>query len=132
MDFSSLLNEAVKASGVSTFNAAQSWQICTIIISALGALALFAFFTYFKKGAEKRKVGEDLKNFFLFKGNWAEDLARLVFYYVSISYAMSALQTLTTGGDPWGFFEGVFYLVFIRFVYEAAVTIIRFCKGDKK
>lgn len=131
MDLSSLYS----ALGVSTntgFNAEQSWQICTLIISALGALGLFAFFTYFKKGAEKRKIGDDIKNFFLFKGNWAEDLARLVFYYISIFYALTALKTLTTGGDPWGFFEGVFYLVFIRFVYEAAVTIIRFCKGDKK
>lgn len=131
LDFSSLYS-ALGASANSGFNPETSWKICTIIIAALGALALFAFFTYFKKGAEKRKIGEDLKNFFLFKGNWAEDTAKLVFYYVSIEYIMQALKTLTTGGDPWGFFGLLFHLVFIRFVYEAALTIIRFCKGDKK
>ena len=129
-----LLNLYSSLGGTTTsgFNPETSWKICIIIISALGAAALFAFFTYLKKGAEKRNFVEDVKNFFLFKGNWAEELARLVFYYISIFYALTALKTLTTGGDPWGFFEGVFYLVFIRFVYEAAVTIIRFCKGDKK
>lgn len=130
-DYYGLLS-ALSGTTTSTFNAAESWRICTLIIAALGAVALFAFFTYFKKGAEKRNFVEDIKNFFLFKGNFAEDLARLCFYYISITYIMNGLQTLTTGGDPWGFFSTIFYLVFIRFVYEAAVTIIRFCKGDKK
>ena len=129
-----LLNLYSSLGGTTTsgFNPETSWKICIIIISALGAAALFAFFTYLKKGAEKRNFVEDVKNFFLFKGNFAEDLARICFYYISINYALLGLKTLTTGGDPWGFFETVFYLFFIRFVYEAAVTIIRFCKGDKK
>ena len=69
---------------------------------------------------------------FTFKGSFAEDLARICFYYVSIMFFMNALQTLTTGGDPWGFFELVFHLVFVRFVYEAALAIIRFCKSNTK
>ena len=120
------------AKGVSTFNAAQSWQICTVIIAGLGAAALFVFFTYLKKGAEKRKIGEDAKNFFLFKGNWGLDLASIVYYFISIETVMRALQTLTTGGDPWGFFRLMFELVFIRFVYEAATAIIGFCYSNTK
>ena len=71
MDFSSLLNDVAKSTGgaVSTFDANTSWKICTVIIAGLGAAALFAFFTYIKKGGEKRKICEDLKNFFLFKGS---------------------------------------------------------------
>ena len=129
-DLYSLL-DTVSSTG-SSFNPETSWTICTIIISALGAAGLFTFFTYLKKGAEKRNFGEDIKNFFLFKGNWAEDLAKLSFYYISINYIMDALKSLTTYGDPWTFFELMFYLVFIRFVYEAALTIIRFCKSNTK
>ena len=130
-DYYSLLS-ALGGTSASGFNPETSWKICTLIIAALGAAALFAFFTYLKKGAEKRNFVEDIKNFFLFKGNFAEDLARICFYYISIVYVMDGLKTLTTYGDPWGFFSTIFYLVFIRFVYEAAITIIRFCKGEKK
>lgn len=126
------LRSAASASTASSFDPELSWQICTIFIAALGTIALFAFFTYFKKGGEKRKPLEDIKNFFLFKGNFAEDLARMTFYYVSISFVMDALKTLTTYGDPWGFFEKMFYLVFVRFVYEAARTIISYCKSNTK
>ncbi|MBO7664291.1 hypothetical protein J6S46_00290 [Candidatus Saccharibacteria bacterium] len=134
MSLDSYLDSALRSldSAKSGFDANLSWQICTIVIAALGTAALFIFFTYFKKGAAKRKPAEDIKNFFLFKGNFAEDLARICFYYVSISFFMEALKTLTTGGDPWAFFEKVFYLVFVRFVYEAALTIIRFCKSNTK
>lgn len=132
MDYQGLLNSLTAASSASTFDAATSWKICTLVIGALGTAALFIFFTYFKKGAEKRKPAEDIKNFFTFKGSFAEDLARICFYYVSIMFFMNALQTLTTGGDPWGFFELVFHLVFVRFVYEAALAIIRFCKSNTK
>ena len=124
--------KSVATTGVSTFDAATSWKICTVIIAGLGAAALFAFFAYIKKGGEKRKIGEDLKNLFLFKGNWALDLASIVFYFISIETIMHALQTLTTGGDPWGFFRLMFELVFIRFVYEAAKAIIGFCLSNTK
>ena len=130
-DYYSLIS-ALSGTSTSTFNAAESWRICTVIIAALGTAALFVFFTYLKKGAEKRNFVEDIKNFFLFKGNFAEDLARICFYYIAIYLVMNALQTLTTGGDPWGFFTTLFSIAFYRFVYEAAIAIIRFCKGEKK
>lgn len=117
---------------VSTFDAATSWKICTIVIAALGTIALFVFFTYLKKGKEKRNFAEDIKNFFLFKANFAEDLARIVFYYMSIAKLMEAFQTLTTGGDPWGFFILLFELVFIRFVYETVLAGLRFVKSNTK
>ncbi len=136
MDYNALAESYVKSAlstaGVSTFDAATSWKICTVIIAGLGAAALFIFFTYFKKGAAKRKAGEDIKNFFLFKGSWALDLASIVYYFISIETIMHALQTLTTGGDPWGFFRLMFELVFIRFVYEAAKAIIGFCLSNTK
>ncbi|MDO4760119.1 MAG: hypothetical protein Q4A33_02345 [Candidatus Saccharibacteria bacterium] len=129
--YNSILGE-LTSTGNGGFDANTSWKICTIVLCALGTAALFIFFTYFKKGAEKRKPADDIKNFFLFKGNFAEDLARICFYYVSLQYVMDGLKTLTTGGDPWGFFSLIFHLVFIRFVYEAALTIIRFCKSNTK
>ena len=52
-DVYSLLNELSNTTGVSTFDAATSWKICTIVIAALGTIALFVFFTYLKKGKEK-------------------------------------------------------------------------------
>ena len=126
------LGNQLTAANSNTFNPETSWQICTIVLGAIVTATLFIFFTYFKKGGAKRKIGEDLKNLFLFKGNWALDLASIVFYFVSIETIMRALQTLTTGGDPWGFFRLMFELVFIRFVYEAAKAIIGFCLSNTK
>ncbi|MBR5027146.1 hypothetical protein IKX64_00950 [Candidatus Saccharibacteria bacterium] len=130
-DVYSLLNE-LSTTGVSTFDAATSWKICTIVIAALGTIALFVFFTYLKKGKEKRNFVEDINNYCLFKANFAEDLAKIVFYYMSIAKFMNALQTLTTGGDPWGFFGLLFELVFIRFVYETVIAGLRFAKSNTK
>lgn len=131
MDLDSLVNSALATSGVkSGFNAVQSWQICTLLISAIGAAGLFIFFTYFKKGDKKRDLVEDIKKFTMF--NCVDDLAKIVYYYVSIMYAMNALETLTTGGDPWGFFGTIFQLVFIRFVYKTALIIIDFCRSNTK
>lgn len=118
--------------GISTFDAATSWKICTIVIAALGTIALFIFFTYLKKGKEKRNFVEDIKNFCLFKANFAIDLAKIVFYYMSIAKFMEALQTLTTGGDPWGFFILLFELVFIRFVYETVLAGLNFALSNTK
>ena len=132
MDASSLYSAlGLTAANAGGFDPNLSWRICTIFIAALGTAALFAFFTYFQKGS-KRKIVDDIKNFFLFKANFAEDLARIVFYFLSIEAVLNSLKTLTTGGDPWGFFEGLFSLVFIRFVYETATTIIRFCITNTK
>ena len=131
-DVYSLLNELSNTTGVSTFDAATSWKICTIVIAALGTIALFVFFTYLKKGKEKRNFVEDIKNFFLFKANFAEDLAKIVLYFMSIEKLMNALQTLTTGGDPWGFFGLLFEMVFIRFVYETVLAGLRFAKSNTK
>ena len=61
------LLKALGGGSLSTFDAATSWKICTIVIAALGTIALFVFFTYLKKGKEKRNFVDDIKNFFLFK-----------------------------------------------------------------
>ena len=129
--YSNLLKE-LSTTSAGGFDPATSWKICTIVIAALGTIALFIFFTYLKKGKEKRNFVEDFKNFFLFKGNFAEDLAKIVFYYMSIEKLMQALQTLTTGGDPWGFFGLLFQLVFIRFVYETVIAGLKFAKSNTK
>lgn len=130
MDWNSLVNTALGSSTTSGFNAVQSWQICTILISALGAAGLFIFFTYFKKGAKKRDLVEDIKKFAIF--NSVDDLAAIVYYYVSIMFTMNALETLTTGGDPWGFFGLIFHLVFVRFVYKVVLTVVNYCKSNTK
>ncbi len=119
-------------SGSGGFDPDTSWMICKIVIAALGTIALFVFFTYLKKGKEKRNFVEDIKNFCLFKGSFAIDLAKIVFYYMSIATLMDALKTLTTGGDPWGFFELLFSLVFIRFVYETVLVGLRFAISNTK
>ena len=126
------ISKSLTNSSASSFDPNTSWQICTIVIAALGTIALFVFFTYLKKGKEKRNFVEDMKNFFLFKANFAEDLAKIVFYYMSIAKFMEALKTLTTGGDPWKFFELLFELVFIRFVYETVLAGLRFVKSNTK
>ena len=126
------LLKALSGGELSTFDAATSWKICTIVIAALGTIALFVFFTYLKKGKEKRNFVDDIKNFFLFKGNFAVDLAKIVFYFMSIEKFMEALQTLTTGGDPWGFFILLFEMVFIRFVYETVLVGLRFALSNTK
>ncbi len=128
--YSDILKSLTSSS--SSFDAATSWKICTIVIAALGTIALFVFFTYLKKGKEKRNFVEDIKNFCLFKASFAIDLAKIVFYYMSIAKVMEALQTLTTGGDPWGFFELLFQLVFIRFVYETVLVGLRFAISNTK
>ena len=130
--YSDTITKLISGNTASGFDPATSWKICTIVIAALGTIALFVFFTYLKKGKEKRNFVEDIKNFFLFKGNFAEDLAKIVFYYMSIAKFMEALQTLTTGGDPWGFFILLFELVFIRFVYETVLAGLRFVKSNTK
>ncbi len=134
MDWTGLTNtlSSLETASKGGFDAETSWKICTIVIAALATAALFIFFTYFKKGAEKRKPAEDIKNFFLFKGSFAEDLARIAFYYMSIEKFLVALKTLTTGGDPWGFFSLLFEMVFIRFVYETVLVGLRFCKSNTK
>ena len=43
------------------------WEYASIIIGALGAIALWAFLAFFRKGGEKRKPGETIKNFFCSK-----------------------------------------------------------------
>lgn len=132
LDINRLISDASVTAGVNTFDADTSWKICTIVIAALGTVALFVFFTYLKKGKEKRNFVEDCKNFFLFKANFAEDLAKIVFYYMSIAKFMEALKTLTTGGNPWDFFILLFELVFIRFVYETVLVGLRFAKSNTK
>ena len=129
--YSNLLKE-LSGSSAGGFDPATSWKICTIVIAALGTIALFVFFTYLKKGKEKRNFVEDIKNFCLFKANFAIDLAKIVFYYRSIAKFMEALQTLTTGGDPWGFFILLFEMVFIRFVYETVLAGLNFALSNTK
>ena len=120
-----LLSSLTKLSSLSE---PTGWEYASIIIAAVVALGLWAYLAFFKKG-EKRKPGETIKNFFMMKGNFAEDLTKIVYFYMSIKTAIYSLQYISL--DFWTFVKiFVGQLVWYRFVYEIIMAVIR-KKSDK-
>ena len=114
----SLLSE----SGLTT--GPDGWEYASIIIGALGALGLWVYLAFFRKGGEKRKPGEAIKNFFCMRGNFAEDMTQIVYFYASIKLFISSLQIISF--DFWTFLKTlVGQLVLYRFFYEVIMALVR-------
>ena len=108
------------------------WEYASVIIGALGAVALWAVFTFVVKGKEKRNMGEDCKNFFLMKGNFAEDFAKIVYFYMSIKTLILSFSLFSGTNGFWEFLKmAVGQLVWYRFVYEVIMAVIRKNKVEK-
>ena len=102
------------------------WEYASVIIGALGAIGLWIVFTFVVKSGEKRKPGEDAKKFFLLQGNFALDLAMIVYWYMTIKTLVASFELLSA---PYGFWEflkvAVGQLIWYRFVYEVIKAVIK-------
>ncbi|MBR2543353.1 hypothetical protein IKF03_02040 [Candidatus Saccharibacteria bacterium] len=109
------------------------WEYASVIIGALGAIGLWVFFTFFAKGAEKRKPAEDCKKFFLMQGNFAEDFTKIVYFYMSIRTLVASLELFGVEGSGFWLFlkTAIGQLVWYRFVYEVIMAVVR-KNADKK
>ena len=126
MDLSSLLDLSTVSAGPS------GWEYASIILGAIGAVGLWILFTFVIKGGEKRKPAEEAKGFFLFRGNFALDLAMIVYWYMTIRTFIASFELLKLSGGYgfWEFLKAVVgQLVWYRFVYEIIKAIIK--KNDK-
>lgn len=122
MDYSSLLSSF----GVST--GPSGWEYAGVILGALGAVALWFVFTFIikGKGEGKRNIVEDIKNFFTMKGNFALDLAMIVYWYMTIRTLISSFGLFGTANGFWEFLKTVIgQLVWYRFVYEIIKAIVK-------
>ena len=108
------------------------WEYASVIIGALGAIGLWILFTFIIKGGEKRKPAEDAKGFFLLRGNFALDLAMIVYWYMSIKTLIASFELLSAPGGYgfWMFLKAVIgQLVWYRFVYEIIKAVVK--KNEK-
>lgn len=102
------------------------WEYASVIIGALGAIGLWVLFTFVVKGKEKRNPGEDCKNFFLMKGNFAVDLAKIVYFYMSLKTLILSFSLFAGPNGFWDFIKmAVGQLVWYRFVYEVIVAVVK-------
>ena len=100
------------------------WEYASVIIGALGAIGLWVYLAFFRKGTEKRKPSEVLKNFFCMRGNFAEDMTQIVYFYASIKLFISSLQIISF--DFWTFLKTlVGQLILYRFLYEVIMALVR-------
>lgn len=106
------------------------WEYASVIIGAIGAVALWAVFSFVIKGGEKRNPAKEAKEFFLFRGNFALDLAMIVYWYMTLRTLIASFELLSA---PYGFWEfikvAVGQLVWYRFVYEIIKAVVK--KADK-
>lgn len=129
-DLSSFLTTAAKYSA-----GPDGWLIAGCVLGALGALAIFAYGKWFKKGADSKNLVDDVKNFFLMKENAAADLAKILYWYLSIKCVIVSIELLTLGGSSafWNFLTSlVGGLVWYRFVYECVKAILAFVSKKEK
>lgn len=102
------------------------WEYASVIIAALAAVGLWVFFTFFAKGAEKRKPGEDCKNLFMMRGNFAGDFAKIVYFYMSFRTLIASFELLSASNGFWMFLKTVIgQLIWYRFVYEVIMAVVR-------
>lgn len=104
------------------------WEYAGVILGALGAVALWFVFNFIikGKGEGKRDLVEDIRNFFKMKGNFALDLAMVVYWYMTIRTFISAFALFDTANGFWNFLKTVIgQLVWYRFVYEIIKAIIK-------
>ncbi|MBR3254488.1 hypothetical protein IKF88_02030 [Candidatus Saccharibacteria bacterium] len=102
------------------------WEYASVIIGALGAVCLWVLFTFVIKGGEKRTPAAEAKGFFLFRGNFALDLAMIVYWYMTLRTLISSFELLSA---PYGFWEFikvvVGQLIWYRFVYEIIKAVVK-------
>ena len=114
----------------STISGPSGWEYASVIIGALGAVALWILFAFVIKGGEKRNPAAEAKGFFLFRGNFVLDLAMIVYWYMTLRTLIASLALL---GEPYGFWEFiktvVGQLIWYRFVYEIIKAVVK--KADK-
>lgn len=116
-------------SSLSTLSSSSTsgWVYASVIIGACGAVGLWIFLTFFAKGREKRNVSEDVKNFFTVKGGFAEDLAKIVYFYMSIKTLIASFELLSSPSNGFWLFltTAVGQLIWYRFVYEVIIAVIK-------
>ena len=118
--------ESLLSSLTSVVSGPSGWDYASVIIGALGAVGLWIVFTFIVKGGEKRKPGEDAKKFFLFQGNFALDLAMIIYWYLTIRTLVASFELLSAPYGFWEFLKTVIgQLVWYRFVYEVVKAIIK-------
>ncbi len=108
------------------------WEYASVIIGALGAIGLWILFTFIIKGGEKREPAKEAKGFFLLRGNFALDLAMIVYWYMSIKTLIASFELLSAPGGYgfWMFLKAVIgQLVWYRFVYEVIKAVVK--KNEK-
>ena len=102
------------------------WEYASVIIGALDAIGLWVFFTFIAKGAEKRKPAEDCKKFFMMRGNFAEDLTKIVYFYMSIRTLIASFELFGESNGFWEFLKiAIGQLVWYRFIYEVIMAVVR-------
>ncbi len=120
------MNELLSAFGVSA--GPSGWEYAGVILGALGAVALWFVFTFIikAKGEGKRNIVEDIKNFFTLKGNFALDLAMVVYWYMTIKTLIVSFDLFGAPNGFWNFIKTVFgQLIWYRFVYEIIKAIVK-------
>lgn len=118
----SSLSDVAVAGGGKT----EGWEYASVIIGAIGAIALWALFTFVIKGGEKRNLGAEAKGFFLFRGNFALDLAMIVYWYVTIKTLILSFSLLQLSNGFWEFIKiAVGQLIWYRFVYEVIKAVVK-------
>ena len=102
------------------------WEYASVILGALGAIGLWIVFTFIVKGGEKRKPAEDAKNFFLLKGNFALDLAMIVYWYMTIKTLVASFELFSAPYGFWTWVKTVIgQLIWYRFVYEIIKAVVK-------
>ncbi len=110
------------------------WVVAGCVIGAICALGLFGYCKWFKKGADNKALGEDIKNFFTMKGNFAADLATILYIYMTVKCVITSIEYLTLGGNSafWNFLTAlVGGVVWYRFVYECVMAVLKGLKKEK-
>ena len=102
------------------------WEYASVIIGAIGAVVLWILFTFVIKGGEKRNAASEAKGFFLFRGNFALDLAMIVYWYMTLRTLIASFELLAAPYGFWEFIKTVVgQLIWYRFVYEIIKAIVK-------
>jgi hypothetical protein len=106
------------------------WEYASVIIGALGAIGLWILFTFIIKGGEKREPAKEAKGFFLLRGNFALDLAMIVYWYMTLKTLIASFELLSAPYGFWTWLKTVIgQLIWYRFVYEIIKAIVK--KNEK-
>ena len=120
------MDELVSLLSSGSLGGPDGWEYASVIIGAIGAVGLWVFLAFFSKNAEKRKPGEDYKKFFTMRGNFAEDLTKIVYFYMSIRTLIASFELFSASNGFWMFLKtAIGQLIWYRFVYEIIMAVVR-------